>query len=320
MPALTTDQLYETHSKYLDAADAENPAAFRAALNEIMPRMYKMGYWREMFVEHTQDASEGYVSLPQDTDSIVAGLLDNDPMTTRSLWHDYRLFGTRDDDKTMLSAFIDDGYASSYRDIETAQAYYFELQAIPNVNSSLPSSVFSITISYKGSGTGDGFANVTLTNSTTSSIGLTPHPNVSSITNIVYNNIPDGYAIRVLAKRAGSDSITLADINGGSGTVRYRRYRIGGTDSTSSAHMLLKRRWENVDGGSDLVYIPSNAILKHALLGKLSEDNADIQRATYHWGLVSQLLESDTDSFRGSAKPTLHIAPGGIGAGMSGMY
>ena len=84
--------------------------------------------------------------------------------------------------------------------------------------------------------------------------------------------------------------------------------------------MLLKRRWVNVDSGSDLAHVPSNAILKHALLGKLSEDNADAQRAMYHWGVVKELLEADTDSYRGAAKPTLHIAPDGVGAGMSGMY
>ena len=84
--------------------------------------------------------------------------------------------------------------------------------------------------------------------------------------------------------------------------------------------MLLKRRWVDVDSTSDLVHMPSSAILKHALLGKLSEDTADAQRAVYHWGVVEKLLEDDTDSFRGAAKPTLHIAPDGVGAGMSGMY
>jgi hypothetical protein len=56
------------------------------------------------------------------------------------------------------------------------------------------------------------------------------------------------------------------------------------------------------------------------LLGKLAEDNADLQRAQYHWGTVNQLLEVDTDSYRGAAKPTLHIAPNGVGGGMTGMY
>ena len=63
----------------------------------------------------------------------------------------------------------------------------------------------------------------------------------------------------------------------------------------------------------------SNALLKHALLGKLSEDTADAQRAMYHWGVVKELLETDTDSYRGAAKPTLQIAPNGVGGGISGI-
>ncbi len=107
MPAKTTNQLFSTHGQYLDASESSE-SDFRDALNEIMPRIYKMGYWREMLVEHTQDASDGYVSLPQDTDSIVAAIIDNNIVSTRSLWHDYKLFGTNDQDKTHLHAFIDD--------------------------------------------------------------------------------------------------------------------------------------------------------------------------------------------------------------------
>ena len=56
--------------------------------------------------------------------------------------------------------------------------------------------------------------------------------------------------------------------------------------------MLLKRKWVDVDSQSDVVQVPSMSVLKHALLGKLSEDNADLQRASYHWGVVNELLES----------------------------
>ena len=52
MPAKTTEQLFATHSQYLDASASEQED-FRNALNEVMPRIYKMGYWREMLVEHT---------------------------------------------------------------------------------------------------------------------------------------------------------------------------------------------------------------------------------------------------------------------------
>ena len=66
--------------------------------------------------------------------------------------------------------------------------------------------------------------------------------------------------------------------------------------------------------------VPSNEIIQPALVGKLAEDNAYIQIAQYHWGTVSQLSETDTDSYRGAVKPSLHIAPDGVGAGMIVMY
>tara|TARA_Y100001963_G_scaffold18251_1_gene22601 strand:- start:8815 stop:9771 length:957 start_codon:yes stop_codon:yes gene_type:complete len=318
VPAKTVNQLYGYHSTYLEAP--VTPEKFRDALNEVMPRIYKMGYWREMLMEHTQDASDGYVSLPLDTDSVVVGILDNNPLAPYSLWHDYKIYGTRDDDKTDLNAFIDDGYASTYRDIETAYAYQFELQAIQDDNSSLPTDNFSVKIRYRGSNTGAGFAVFNLNQTTTADTGS--GVNVSSIDEIIYNDIPDGYSIRVIADPFDDsfDAVTLADLSSGSGVVRYRRFRIGGTDSSSSAHLLLKRRWEEVDGSDDVVYVPESAIVKHALLGKLSEDNADIQRAEYHWGVVAKLLEVDTDSFRGTTRPVLKVNPAGGGHATSGMY
>ena len=352
MPAKTTDQLYHTHANYLDAAD-RNERQFRDALNEVMPRIYKLGYWREMLVEHTQDASDGYVSLPQDTDSIVAGILDDSPLPTRSLWHDYKLFGTNDDDDTLLTAFIDDGYAPVYRDLVSGSQYKIQVASLKAPFDVVPKKG-NVTIRYRhnadttqgadaivgGATTLEGVSynecsyTFASTNTGTTAIVIDNNSAVTDVTDIIsisWSEIPIDHPIRIVATYQGdvganpvvADStkdLILADINTTRGSSRYRRFRIGGTDSTSSAHMLLKRKWTDADSGSDLVHIPSNAIIKHALLGKLAEDNADLQRAQYHWGLVSQLLETDTDSYRGAAKPTLHIAPDGVGAGMSGMY
>jgi len=353
VPALTTIQLYNTHSKYLDTSENKE-SDFRNALNEVMPRIYKMGYWREMLMEHSQDASKGYVSLPQNTDAIVAGLLDNNPIPTRSLWHDYKLFGTNDDDKTQVNAFVDDGYAPTYRDLDSSSQYALTLASMKDPFTSAPN-VGVITIRFREN-----------TDTTTSPISLVPpstslggssyHELKFDLADTYTYNASDGlilygtgsdfkiseilsiswsgmqvdhpFIIRAIYRGVSGGSSTtdatkdllLSDINTSQGVSRYRRFRVGNTDSDSIAHMLLKRRWVDCDSNSDLVHIPSNAILKHALLGKLSEDNADAQRAMYHWGVVKELLEADTDSYRGAAKPTLHIAPNGIGGGMSGMY
>lgn len=355
MPAKTTNQLYQTHGQYLDAAAISDSGEenFNLALNEVMPRIYKMGYWREMLVENTQDASEGYVSLPQDTDSIVTGILDNNPLPTRSLWHDYKLFGTNDEDKTNMSAFIDDGYAPTYRDLDPAGKYDFKVVPLK--------APFKFFLPYEGQFTyryrkftdkTDSSAEIPtnsvlegfsynesihdLASETAPSDGsdaelFAINADANQVLSISWTDLKVDVPVRIIGRYMGeassssnaadaSKDVHLVDIATANGSSRYRRFRVGGTDSTSTAHMLLKRKWVDVDSTSDLVHMPSNAILKHALLGKLSEDNADIQRAQYHWGLVAQLLETDTDSYRGAAKPTLHIAPDGVGAGMSGMY
>jgi hypothetical protein len=93
-------------------------------------------------------------------------------------------------------------------------------------------------------------------------------------------------------------------------------------DSDTKATLLLRRKYVPVStDDNDLVYIPNEStIIKHGLLGKLAEDNADIQRAEYHWQTCQKLLEADIDSYRGGARPKVTIAPEGVGSGMRGMY
>tara|TARA_R100000655_G_scaffold109791_1_gene165485 strand:- start:9619 stop:10662 length:1044 start_codon:yes stop_codon:yes gene_type:complete len=347
VPALTTIQLFDTHSQYLDTTSSNKEVAFRHALNEIMPRIYKMGYWREMLMEHSQDASKGYVSLPQETDSIVAALIDKNPVPTRSLWHDYKLFGTNDDDKTQVNAFVDDGYAPIYRDLVAGSQYKIQVTTL-KAPFNLGSGTGVVTARYRRhSDATTGATALTGTDTVLKSDSYTEspvdlvgdgatlplgdgHTDITEILSVRWTNVEADHPLRVQGIYQGTaggsisaDStkdLILTDINTSNGVARYRRFRVGNVDSDSVAHMLLKRRWVDCDSNSDLVHIPSNAILKHALLGKLSEDNADAQRAVYHWGVVKELLEADTDSYRGAAKPTLHIAPNGIGGGMSGMY
>mgnify|MGYP003644107706 CR=1 FL=1 len=224
MPTETVVNLNDKYSKYLDKADLTglDPAdlnAFEAALNEIMPRIYHMGLWRDMLTTLTDvDVSSGTYVLAAEYDSILSAILGDNPTIINSVWHDYRLFGepsTSSTATTLMGGFIDDGY------------------------------------------------------------------------------------------------------NDGGNRV----YRVGPVDSTSTATLLVRRRWVDVTAGTNTVYIPNDAtIIKHALLGKLAEDNADVERADYHWGTAQRLMEADLDSYRGGAKPKLHLAPDGIGGGMAGMY
>ena len=326
MPTKTITQLYD--EEYLrDFLEAPYSAAkFRNALNEVMPRIYKMGYWREMVLEHTQSASDGYVSLPHNTDSIVGAVIDNNAVPSHSLWHDYRLFGTNDSDDNILFAFIDDGYSSTYRDIPTTAAdqYQIQLKSI-SPETHLPNGgTINVAVRYSTAALPDGYLKETMVmntgSATTKNSTVTT---VNKIHQIAYNNIPAESGIQIIAVHQAPSplaNVVLGELPAGSGVLRYRRFRVGGTSSSSSAHMLLKRRWVDAVDSSETIHVPDRSILKHALLGKLSEDNADIQRAQYHWGICKQLLEPDMDSYRGSTRPKVHIAPEGAGSGMRGMY
>jgi|TARA_R100000234_G_scaffold28653_1_gene16517 hypothetical protein len=245
MPKGQVGTIKSKFSQYLDAGAATD-ADWYIALNEVMPRIYHMGFWRDMMTTlEEQDVSKGLYILPEDNattgvgyDSILHAILDDSPTDLFSIWHDYRIFGephtTAAADVTSLSVGVyDDGYTSF-------------------------------------------------------------------------------------------DAYTSPESNGGKGAAidpARRRYRIAPVDSTTKATFLMKRKWVDVSSNSHYVFLPNDpSVIKHALLGKLAEDNADVQRAEYHWQTCQKLLDADLDSYRGGARPRPNIAPSGPGGTILGMY
>mgnify|MGYP001197523720 FL=1 len=245
MPTALVSALKTTNAKYIDPyvpAGSSADAEFFIALNEVMPRLYHMGFWRDMLVVLAeQDVSKGVWLLPEDHsssgvgyDSIISAILEDDPAPIYSMWHDYRRYGEPATTasatyKSHMRGFIDDGF---------------------------------------------------------------------SATKDPYADNPDALL-----------------------STPRRQYRVSPVDSTSKATLLLKRKYVHVDSTSDNVFVPHDkSILKHALLGKVAEDNADVQRAEYHWSIAQKLLDAELDSYRGSAKPVLQVSPNGAGGSIKGMY
>ena len=239
MPAELLSTLKSKFVGYLDAS-ATGDEDFALALNEVMPRLYHMGFWRDMMTTLTEeDVSKGVWIFPADNpttgvgyDSIISAILDDNPAPLYSMWHDYRRFGEPPETatstyKSHMGGFIDDGYSAT----------------------------------------------------------------------------TDPYA----------DDAPISPPR--------RQFRVSPVDSDTKATLLLRRKWVHVAGETDSAYLPNdNSILKHALLGKLGEDNADVERAEYHWQTAQRLLEADLDSYRGGAKPVLQISPNGAGGTIKGMY
>lgn len=74
MPALTASQISQQLGQYIEPG-----GDFLAALNQALPRIYSMGFWRDTVYEIQLDAGNGYVSLPEDTESVLSATVDNLP-------------------------------------------------------------------------------------------------------------------------------------------------------------------------------------------------------------------------------------------------
>jgi hypothetical protein len=75
----------------------------------------------------------------------------------------------------------------------------------------------------------------------------------------------------------------------------------------TTVHLLLKRACPDNLVDSTIIHLGNINALKHALLGRIAEDNADVQRAEYHWSVVEKLLDAELDAHRGAAKPKMML-------------
>ena len=115
----------------------------------------------------------------------------------------------------------------------------------------------------------------------------------------------------------GLDTLELGEVQEANKVNSFRRYRLGNDISNTTKktiRVLVKRSFKNLINSFDVIR-PSNLnAIKHGLLGTVAEDNADLERANYHWNVCKQLLEEELDAYRGSAKPAVNFDPTGSGS------
>ena len=132
-----------------------------------------------------------------------------------------------------------------------------------------------------------------------------------TVEEISFDNVPSLMAVKSIDNDDNTDVTTLAEIKG-DGVARYRRFRFSNSSGTTqNVKLLLKRAWEPVLTQDDIMYLGNLNAIKHGLLGMLAEDNADLERAQYHWTICRQLLDEELDATRGAAKPKVTLKPTG---------
>jgi len=301
MPATTASQLAPMLSSYVEPG-----GDFKNSLNQVIARMYHMGTYRDLTVQYSLPVSNGCVTLPEDADSVLHTMVNGMPAPVRALWHDYKTAGLNYTGSGPAWGLVDAGYWPTLVDLSASATTFYIVPAAASTtkrafgdDGSVINAVASDATNHYSS----------TTNYTAKTLVFSSAVNV--FTNISFDGLTDRYDIRTVA---ADPTTTIATVGPDSGITRYRRFRISNPQDTSTTcHVLCKRAFQPIVNDGDIVYISNIGALKHGMLGRLAEDNADIERADYHWGKCMLLLEEEMASSRGAAIPRLNIDPYGTG-------
>jgi len=312
MPATTLGQL----QAYLATAGSSNSgnyiepgSAFIGAMNEIGPRVYAMGYWKDLLTEQVYEGADGYISLDRNTDAVLGAVVNDLPQRVYSSFHDKAMLGN--------VAFLPDRYGLVDMNYHTLKRDIADLQDVDTEDVTAISTLYLFTtanvavsdvtmadgdITVKGR-TADGVPVTGVIAGTTTLTIAFPTP-VVFIDEIVGSDLP--FEIKLLLNNTDFESVA-AEVLRGYDVVRYRRFRVGGARDSTYVHVAVKLAWTTVAASTDVVYLGNLSAWKHALLGKMAEDNADIERAEYHWNVCRKLLDDEVAAARGAAIPKISI-------------
>jgi len=320
MPAYTVAQL----STMLALGEYNYVApggSFTQALSQVLPRIMAMGLWRDTVYEVSLPNKYGYVSLPADTDTVLAATVNGRARAVRSMWHDIRITGRH----AVMSAYygvVDDGWYPVLLDMK-------EVQGVDNADDVV--GVSEINVFYAGTATAvlaadfSGEINIKVrTSATTGSVGDMEASAIGDynfsiggdgyfgVESITYTDVP----FPVDLTSSFDNTKVIATVPAGSGVLRFRRFRTSQPSEESYVHLLVKRAAPMNLTDDTIIYLGNIGAIKHGLLGLIAEDNADIERAGFHWGMCGKLLDEELRSILGAAKPTLNVDLSGSGSAL----
>lgn len=298
MPATTVKVLSDQLASYC-SPDQQ----FLPILNLVLPRLYAMGYWKDLCYELEITTSNGYFSLPMEAESIMSATVDQTPKNLWAQWHDYKVGGIPNSYSAYpIFGIVDDGYGPSKEVLPNDTNHTVSLKPI-SPNTTLPNDG-SVYVSYERENGVNGNYVFQISNAASMTMVDT---DVRKILEIRYEGVPVSV---VLEATDGTNTYTLAE-GRGDFVARYRRFRTSSPSNgdTQKVFLLLKRAFLPLMSESDVVYLGNINAIKCAILATTAEDNADIERSGYHWQVCRQLLEEEKDANRGAARQVFTIDP-----------
>lgn len=286
MPAATLGQL----AAKLSAYTTPTGPSFPDALSQVLSRVYNLGLWQDITDERVLEAQEdATIALPQDTDAVLHFLLVDSPAgPIRPLWHDYRLIG-RSANQPFGAGLIDAGFSvgASYEDDEEGNySLRFETENGTNF-----AGTEKFTIDFTD---GDGVrATETVEPSNSVAFIVTSETDIAKIHSIIWSGVSKRIRVELKNTDAEFNDDNFGLISVPDGVLRHRRFRVSGAREGDDVRVLLKRKPPVLSSDNDIVYLGNENALKHGLLAVVAEDNADLERAQYHWSECVRIFNEE---------------------------
>lgn len=284
---------------------------FKASLNQVLARMFNMGTYRDLTVQYSLPVVDGCVTLPDDADSILHTMINGNAAPVRALWHDFKSVGLNstypNSNQADLSwGLIDAGFAPTTILLPTAGVTSLYIDPAAVSTSTTPFSAAdgsSITVTATNG--------IKVYTGVVSGTTITFPVSVTSIMSISFAGLTGAFD---LTTTDNNPDTAIATVGPNDGVTRYRRFRLNNaTDGETTVHVLCKRAFKPLLNDNDISYVNNISAIKQGLLGRLMEDNGDIERSEYHWNKCLLMLEEEAASTRGAALPRLNVDPYGIG-------
>lgn len=310
--ARTVGQLEAVLGRHIPA-DEE----FTDYLNMAMPRLHNMGNWRDLLHEAQYSTDHTYVALPREYENLVAGMVDGVPTKGSSRWSDYMALGIASTSgPPPLYGLIDDGLWPTMIELADGDATGdgdYTLTVVPVEPESVLPTTGRVYVTYQHVDESKTRYEFELDGSGSLSTPDAEGAGATRVEQVVFEDVPVLVELQAVPLTSGT---TLSLTTGrGSEVAEHRRFRLNANVGTAqTVAMLMKRRCLDFLNPTDIVPLGGYDIVKHALLGVIAEDNANLEDAAVHWGYCESLLEDEMAAYRGSIRPNINIDPTG-GAG-----
>ena len=197
--AVTVATLRDTLSGYVQS-DTE----FVPYLNQVLPRLYGMGYWRDLVFEEAITTDHTYFSLPEDSESLLAAVVSDFPSDMRARWQDYKTYGIPSGGPGPVFGVVDDGLHPTIIDLAASTLY--QIKVIPVApKTSLPSEG-SVFVTYTRA---DGSKNIHEFILDGSASMITAEPDVTkatAVSEIRFEGVYDKVEVQAVESPATSSS------------------------------------------------------------------------------------------------------------------